>query len=83
MNDTVLLTTDGPVATLTLNRPQVLNAINREMVAGLAAALDQVEASPDLRAVILRGAGNGFMAGGDIKFFTELTGLAPSRQCVA
>jgi len=80
MNDTVLLSTDGPIATLTLNRPAVLNAINREMVEGLAAALDRVEASPDLRVVVLRGAGNGFMAGGDIKFFTELTGLAPSER---
>jgi len=80
MNDTVLLATDGPIATLTLNRPQVLNAINREMVEGLAAALDRVEASPELRVVILRGAGNGFMAGGDIKFFTELTGLAATER---
>jgi 2-(1,2-epoxy-1,2-dihydrophenyl)acetyl-CoA isomerase len=80
MNETVLLSTDGPIAILTFNRPAVLNALNREMVEGLAAALDRVEASPDLRVVILRGAGNGFMAGGDIKFFTELTGLTATQR---
>jgi 2-(1,2-epoxy-1,2-dihydrophenyl)acetyl-CoA isomerase len=80
MNDTVLLSTDGPIATVTFNRPPVLNALNREMVAGLAHALDRLDADDKLRVVILRGAGNGFMAGGDIKFFTELTGLAATER---
>jgi 2-(1,2-epoxy-1,2-dihydrophenyl)acetyl-CoA isomerase len=80
MNDTVLLSTDGPIATLTLNRPQVLNAINREMVEGVGVALDRIEASPEIRVVVVKGAGNGFMAGGDIKFFTELTGRAPAER---
>ena len=80
MNDTVLLSTDGPVATLTFNRPQVLNALNREMVEGLARALDRLEADEKARVLILRGAGNGFMAGGDIKFFTELTGLTAAER---
>jgi 2-(1,2-epoxy-1,2-dihydrophenyl)acetyl-CoA isomerase len=80
MNDTVLLDLEGAVATLTLNRPKVLNAIDREMIAGLMGALDRVEADPRLRAVILKGAGNGFMAGGNIKFFTEITALAPAKR---
>jgi len=80
MNDTVLLSSEGAVTTLTLNRPKVLNALNRDMVDGLADALDRIEADPALRVVIVRGAGNGFLAGGDIKFFTELTGLAPAER---
>jgi 2-(1,2-epoxy-1,2-dihydrophenyl)acetyl-CoA isomerase len=80
MGDTVLLSAERGVATLTLNRPQVLNALNNEMIADLAAALDRVEAEAGIRAVILSGAGNGFMAGGDIKFFTGFTGLAPEAR---
>jgi 2-(1,2-epoxy-1,2-dihydrophenyl)acetyl-CoA isomerase len=80
MNDTVLLSADGAIATITLNRPKVLNALNAEMIDAFAGALDRVEADPALRVVILKGAGNGFMAGGDIKFFTEITGLAPAER---
>jgi 2-(1,2-epoxy-1,2-dihydrophenyl)acetyl-CoA isomerase len=80
MNDTVLVSVEGAVATLTLNRPKVLNALNGDMIEALSSALDHVEADPALRVVILKGAGNGFMAGGDIKFFTEITGLAPADR---
>jgi 2-(1,2-epoxy-1,2-dihydrophenyl)acetyl-CoA isomerase len=80
MNDTVLLSTESGVATLTLNRPKVLNALNADMVDALSGALDRVEADPALRVVILKGAGDGFMAGGDIKSFTEITGFAPAER---
>jgi 2-(1,2-epoxy-1,2-dihydrophenyl)acetyl-CoA isomerase len=80
MNDTVLLDTENGVATITLNRPKVLNALNAELTQGLGAALDRIEADEGLRVVVLRGAGGGFMAGGDIKFFSEVTGLAPVER---
>jgi 2-(1,2-epoxy-1,2-dihydrophenyl)acetyl-CoA isomerase len=80
MNDTVLLASEGAIATLTLNRPKVLNALNADMIDGLLGALDRIEADRVLRVVILKGAGNGFMAGGDIKFFTEITSLAPAER---
>jgi 2-(1,2-epoxy-1,2-dihydrophenyl)acetyl-CoA isomerase len=80
MNDTVLLSIDAAVATLTLNRPKVLNALNGDMIDGLGGALDRIEDDPAVRVVILKGAGNGFMAGGDIKFFTEITGAAPAER---
>lgn len=64
---------DG-VATLTLNRPERLNAINAEMKEELAAALGRIEAAA-ARAVILTGAGRAFSAGADIK---ERAGEAPS-----
>lgn len=68
-DDTVLLDIDGAIATLTLNRPQALNALDVAMTAALGAALERVEDDPAIRVVVLRGAGPHFMAGGDIKWF--------------
>jgi len=69
MNDTVLLTRDGTVATLTLNRPDALNALDFAMVDALVARTAEVAADDTLRVVVLRGAGRHFMAGGDIRTF--------------
>jgi 2-(1,2-epoxy-1,2-dihydrophenyl)acetyl-CoA isomerase len=63
---TVLATTDAGVATLTLNRPDRLNAFTRAMHAELRAALARIEADPAIRAVVLTGAGRGFCAGQDL-----------------
>jgi 2-(1,2-epoxy-1,2-dihydrophenyl)acetyl-CoA isomerase len=80
MNDTVLYASEGGVVTLTLNRPKVLNAIDTAMREALEAALDRIETDHAVRVVVLKGAGGGFMAGGDIKFFTEITPLAPAER---
>jgi len=61
---------DG-VAVLTMNRPEARNAMSGEMLSGLRAALDDVETAPDVRCVVLTGAGGGFCAGGDVKGFAE------------
>jgi 2-(1,2-epoxy-1,2-dihydrophenyl)acetyl-CoA isomerase len=71
--DEVLTGRDGAVLTITLNRPDVYNAINRAMHDGLAAALEQA-ADPAVRAVVLTGAGRGFCAGQDLREFQELPG---------
>jgi enoyl-CoA hydratase len=55
------------VARVTLNRPQVLNAINRELLVGLDGALADLERDDAVRAVILTGAGRAFSAGFDLK----------------
>ena len=73
MADVVLTARDGSVLTITLNRPDVYNAINREMHQGLAAALEQA-ADPAVRAVVLTGAGRGFCSGQDLREFQELPG---------
>jgi 2-(1,2-epoxy-1,2-dihydrophenyl)acetyl-CoA isomerase len=73
MADEVLTSRDGAVLTITLNRPDVYNAINREMHARLAAALADA-ADPAVRAVVLTGAGRGFCAGQDLREFQELPG---------
>jgi 2-(1,2-epoxy-1,2-dihydrophenyl)acetyl-CoA isomerase len=65
---------------ITLNRPEILNAVNRDTIAALAAAV--VEAGDDRasRAVLLRGAGTHFCAGGDITMFAELISLTPAER---
>lgn len=73
MSEAVLRSRDGAVLTITLNRPDVYNAINREMHAGLGAALDEAS-DPGVRAVVLTGAGRGFCAGQDLREFSELPG---------
>jgi 2-(1,2-epoxy-1,2-dihydrophenyl)acetyl-CoA isomerase len=69
----VEVTRDGSVMTITLNRPDVLNAFNREMHAGLAAALKEAR-DPEVRAVVLTGAGRGFCVGQDLEEFREVAG---------
>lgn len=60
------------VATLVLNRPERLNALNLELGAELEAALKQVAGDSAVRVVVLTGAGRGFCAGGDLREFHEL-----------
>jgi enoyl-CoA hydratase len=66
MADTVLAERDGRVATLTLNRPERLNAITAELAEALRAALAAANDDPEIRVVRLRGAGRAFCAGYDI-----------------
>ena len=69
---------DGAVLTITLNRPDVLNAFDKAMHAAFAAALK--EARPDdVRAVVITGAGRGFCVGQDLAEFREATGDIAER----
>jgi 2-(1,2-epoxy-1,2-dihydrophenyl)acetyl-CoA isomerase len=80
MNDTVLLRRDGPVATLTLNRPDALNTLDHAMVEALVAHTAQIASDESVRVVVLAGAGRHFMAGGDIRTFaTSLDEPAAAR----
>src|SRR5918999_3645162 len=71
-------TLDGAVLTITLNRPDVLNAFNRAMHEGLAAALRDAR-DPEVRAVVLTGAGRGFCVGQDLTEFREAPGDIADR----
>ena len=64
--ETLLLSVDAGVATITLNRPDKLNAVNGQMIEELIAAADQVDADDAIRAVIVTGAGRAFCAGADL-----------------
>src|SRR5215212_8606159 len=81
MNDTVLLTRDERVATLTLNRPDVLNTLDFAMVDALVACTAEVASDDSLHVVVLRGSGKHFMAGGDINSFAgELERASAQRR---
>jgi 2-(1,2-epoxy-1,2-dihydrophenyl)acetyl-CoA isomerase len=69
---------EGAVLTITLNRPDVLNAFNEEMHLGLTAALEEAR-SADVRAVVLTGAGRGFCVGQDLTEFREAVGNIGGR----
>ncbi len=71
---------DGPVATITLNRPEVANAQNSALIDGLDAAFDRADGDDDVRVVVLGGAGKHFSAGHDLK---ALVGAEEPDQWVA
>jgi enoyl-CoA hydratase/carnithine racemase len=78
----VLLRRDGAIATVTLNNPARLNALNRGMWTGLGETLRTLSADDALRCVVLRGAGDqAFAAGADIaEFATERANRAQARE---
>lgn len=67
MNNTVISKNEGAVAWVRLNRPERLNAMNRQLVDGLSRALADAEADEGIRAVILHGEGRAFCSGDDLK----------------
>lgn len=70
----ILVEADGPIAVLTLNRPSVLNALRISLLTELSQALSELEADPEVRVVIITGAGEkAFAAGADI---SELNALS-------
>ena len=67
MSEHLLVQRAGHVTTLTMNRPEARNAFSLEMLARLADALAAADADPEVRAVVLTGAGGHFCAGADLK----------------
>ena len=78
--DEIKLTFDGPVATITLNRPDVLNAITTSMLRQLNAAVDEVGHNDKIKALVIRGEGRGFCAGVDLGFMSQLFEDPPSLR---
>lgn len=74
MPDDVLSTTADGVATVTLNRPDKRNAMNAALLAGLRACFDELDARPDVRVVVVRGAGQAFCSGMDLREMEERGG---------
>jgi len=71
MSEVVKLSVTGGVATIALNRPHVMNAMDGEMMQQLRPVTEAVEKDPAVRAVVLRGEGAAFMAGGDVAVFHQ------------
>ncbi|WP_166254375.1 enoyl-CoA hydratase/isomerase family protein [Marinobacter salicampi] len=72
--ETLALDQQGPVLHLTLNRPEARNAMSLAMVAELTAVFHQIEDDTSVRAVVIRGAGGHFCAGGDIRDMASARG---------
>ena len=76
----VQLTREGPVATLTLDRPDRRNALDPSLLAALAEAVDDVSGDDDVRVVVLTGAGSAFSAGADLEWMRASRDLSRDRN---
>jgi len=68
---TLILEKEGPLAIITFNRPEAMNASNQQSIADLLAATADIEADDNVKAVVVWGGTKVFAAGGDIKYFSE------------
>jgi enoyl-CoA hydratase len=75
----VELAIESPLATITLRRPEKLNALDQGMIGALLAACDRIEAERAVRVVLLAGEGKAFSAGGDIEAWAALDPLTFGR----
>ncbi|MDP6706091.1 MAG: enoyl-CoA hydratase [Alphaproteobacteria bacterium] len=71
MTDELLETVEDGVVTLTMNRPERLNALTMTMLQSLLEAVARADAEPEIGALVLTGSGRGFCAGGDVKGMAE------------
>jgi len=83
--ETITCEVEDGVLTLTLNRPEILNAFNGTMMTEMIAALDEADANDHVRAIIVTGAGRGFCAGADLSsggdtFNADARGTQPGRE---
>ncbi len=62
---------ENGVATLTINRPEAMNALNETVVGQLSTAIDEANANSGVHTIVLDGAGKAFVAGADVKFFVD------------
>ncbi|MFC1823299.1 enoyl-CoA hydratase [Thermodesulfobacteriota bacterium] len=73
-DELVIIEKSGGIATLTLNRPQVLNALSRALMTSLADAFEDIERDTEIGVVIITGAGRAFSAGVDLKELSSNVG---------
>jgi methylglutaconyl-CoA hydratase len=76
----VTVTREGPVATLTLDRPERRNALSPELMGELAARVGDLDADPDVRVLVLAGAGPSFSAGADLEWMRASRELSAARN---
>lgn len=80
MSEDLLFSRIGRVATITLNRPDRLNAFSVSMIEGWLEALQQFRRDPDLNVLVLTGAGRAFSAGGDVKMMAAGKGFLAGQN---
>ena len=76
---TLLYEVEAGVATITINRPEAMNALSPQVVDELEQAFGQAEADDEVRAIVLTGAGKAFVAGADIAAMSQMTPLEGRR----
>lgn len=74
--ETVILKKEGHIATITMNRPEMMNALNIQMLQEMVAAIDEIARNDDVRVVVLTGAGRVFCSGADISEGGKASGLS-------
>lgn len=79
MADILFERRDG-AAIITINRPEARNAITSAMIREFTEFLQTIEFERDIRCVLLRGSGDHFMAGGDVKAFSETASMSPAER---
>ncbi|MEM7670405.1 MAG: crotonase/enoyl-CoA hydratase family protein [Pseudomonadota bacterium] len=78
----VLYKTDGRIGRITLNRPEVLNAIDDDVPGLLSSAVAQANADPEVHVIVLSGAGRSFCAGYDLTYYAEGNGAGEVTQAM-
>lgn len=79
-NDLLRVTTEGPIRTITLNRPDKRNALNADLVGALKDTLADAAEDDDLRVIVLTGAGSTFSAGADLAALKALRDATPMEN---
>lgn len=79
-DEPILIDIDGAIATLTINRPETLNALDLTTIQAMNAVLDRVERDASVRVIVITGAGRAFVAGGDIADLNSRRGLAHYQE---
>jgi 2-(1,2-epoxy-1,2-dihydrophenyl)acetyl-CoA isomerase len=80
MTEVITLDIADSVATVTLNRAKALNALNREMAEGMNHIFPALAENSSVRCLVIKGAGDHFMAGGDIRYFQQCLALPESKR---
>jgi enoyl-CoA hydratase len=78
--DNITLEVEAPIATITLNRPKVLNALSPELIREVNQALGEIEANDGIRAAVLTGGPRVFAAGADISDMAERTAVEQMKR---
>ena len=79
---TVMVTKQAEVLTVTLHRPEALNALNDEMTEELRQVLEAAAADASVRVVVLTGSGRAFCAGGDLNYLESIAGTAEAKAFI-
>lgn len=79
---TILIEIDGPLGILTLNRPDRHNAFDEQLIEELTLGLDELEANPEVRVVVISAVGKSFCAGADLHWMKRAAAFTPEENLI-